>query len=230
MAATRCLHVRRAILLAGIGFLCAQPVHAQYGGGAGEPNDPYLIYTAEQMNAIGAEPNDWDRHFKLMADIDLAELGDRQFNIIGTDLKLSDRDGTVIADLTGSFAGIFDGNGHAISGFVCTSASAKSVGLFGVVDGPNAEIRNLRLLAPRIDVRATAIGSLVGTLRAGTLFNCHAEDVEIRGQWANVGGLVGESGVFQSTTATIRRCSSAGRVSAQFRGMQTGAGGLVGKD
>jgi len=27
---------------------------AQYGGGTGEPNDPYLIYTAEQMNEIGA--------------------------------------------------------------------------------------------------------------------------------------------------------------------------------
>jgi len=25
---------------------------AQYGGGTGDPNDPYLIYTAEQMNAI----------------------------------------------------------------------------------------------------------------------------------------------------------------------------------
>ena len=28
------------------------PVRAQYGGGTGEPNDPYLIYTAEQMNAV----------------------------------------------------------------------------------------------------------------------------------------------------------------------------------
>ena len=26
---------------------------AQYGGGSGEPNDPYMIYTAEQMNEIG---------------------------------------------------------------------------------------------------------------------------------------------------------------------------------
>ena len=26
---------------------------AQYGGGTGELNDPYLIYTAEQMNEIG---------------------------------------------------------------------------------------------------------------------------------------------------------------------------------
>jgi len=26
----------------------------QYGGGSGAAHDPYLIYTAEQMNAIGA--------------------------------------------------------------------------------------------------------------------------------------------------------------------------------
>ncbi|UCF17746.1 MAG: hypothetical protein JSW59_09835, partial [Phycisphaerales bacterium] len=48
----------------------ALPARAKYGGGTGEPDDPYLIYTAEQMNTIGAEPNDWDKHFKLMADID----------------------------------------------------------------------------------------------------------------------------------------------------------------
>ncbi len=60
---------------------------AQYGGGSGGPNDPYLIYTAEQMNTIGANPNDWDKHFKLMADIDLSGYvgGARSpvFNIIG---------------------------------------------------------------------------------------------------------------------------------------------------
>jgi len=33
-------------------FLFGRPAEAQYGGGTGEPNDPYLIYTAEQMNAI----------------------------------------------------------------------------------------------------------------------------------------------------------------------------------
>ena len=57
---------------------------AQYGGGAGEPNDPYLIYTAEQMNAIGADPNDWDKHFKLMADIDLSQYTGTEFNLIGS--------------------------------------------------------------------------------------------------------------------------------------------------
>jgi hypothetical protein len=44
----------------------------RYGGGTGEPNDPHLSYTAEHLNALGAEPNDYDKHFKLMADIDLS--------------------------------------------------------------------------------------------------------------------------------------------------------------
>ena len=39
-----------------------------YGGGTGEPNDPYLIYDPNQMNAIGANSGDWGKHFKLMAD------------------------------------------------------------------------------------------------------------------------------------------------------------------
>ncbi|MEJ2705274.1 MAG: hypothetical protein P8Z79_22770, partial [Sedimentisphaerales bacterium] len=45
---------------------------AQFGGGTGTPDDPYLIYTAEQLNAIGADSQNMDKHFKLMADIDLS--------------------------------------------------------------------------------------------------------------------------------------------------------------
>ena len=72
---------------------------AKYGGGGGTAQDPYSIYTAEQMNAIGAEPNDWDKHFKLMADIDLSQFTGAEFNIIGT-----------AAD---PFTGYFNGN------FIC---------------------------------------------------------------------------------------------------------------
>ena len=45
---------------------------AQYGGGSGTAEDPYLIYTAEQLNEVGANQDDWDKHFKLMADVDLS--------------------------------------------------------------------------------------------------------------------------------------------------------------
>jgi hypothetical protein len=56
------------------------------------------------MNAIGAIPNDWDRHFRLMADIDLSAYTGTRFNIIGLDIDHC-------------FTGVFDGNGHTISNF-----------------------------------------------------------------------------------------------------------------
>ncbi|UCG56823.1 MAG: hypothetical protein JSU70_18395 [Phycisphaerales bacterium] len=58
--------VLAAVLLVGL------PAHAKYGGGTGTPEDPHQIWTAEQMNQIGLHAEDWDKHFKLMADIDLA--------------------------------------------------------------------------------------------------------------------------------------------------------------
>jgi len=83
---------------------------AKYGGGTGEPNDPYLIYTAEQLDDIGAEPNDWDKHFKLMADIDLSAYEGTDFNIIGYWVQWYFPDNM-------PFTGVFDGNGHRISNF-----------------------------------------------------------------------------------------------------------------
>jgi hypothetical protein len=77
---------------------------AEYGGGNGTAEDPYLIYTPEQMNTIGTEPNDWDKHFKLMADIDLSRYRGTDFNIIGT-------------GFLPAFSGVFDGDGHTISNF-----------------------------------------------------------------------------------------------------------------
>ena len=83
-------------------YLLVTPAQARYGGGTGEPNDPYLICTAEQMNAIGANPSDWDKHFKLMADIDLAAYTGTAFNIIGHEKRGK------------PFTGVFDGNGQTI--------------------------------------------------------------------------------------------------------------------
>jgi len=44
---------------------------AKYGGGTGEPNDPYQIATAADLIALGETPEDYDKHFILTADIDL---------------------------------------------------------------------------------------------------------------------------------------------------------------
>jgi len=87
--------------------LVSFPAQAQYGGGSGTAEEPYLIYTAEQMNEIGQNKKDWDKHFKLMVDIDLASYTGTNFNIIGRPSWL--------------FTGVFDGNGYTISNFSYTS-------------------------------------------------------------------------------------------------------------
>lgn len=85
-------------------FFFSFPAYAQYGGGTGEPNDPYLIDTAEQMNEIGLHQEDWDKHFKLMADIDLGSFTGTSYNIIG-------------GEWDDPFTGVFDGNNKKISNF-----------------------------------------------------------------------------------------------------------------
>jgi len=207
----------------------------KYGGGTGELNDPYLIYTAEQLNAIGTEPNDWDRNFKLMADIDLSDYIETDFNIIG--IYLSGGVGKM------PFTGVFDGNGHTISNFSYASENTGSAGLFGFVTGI---VKDLILTDPNIDAGTEiGVGSLVGLLSdSGTVFNCCAVGGSV---WGNedVGGLVGTNhygstitdcyctvnvlgtrsvgGLVGTNRSTIANCYAAGNVLANEN-----AGGLVG--
>ena len=180
------------------------------GGGNGEPNYPYLIYTAEQMNAIGAEPNHWDMHFKLMADIDLSGYTGKDFNIIGYYVSYDSPDNK-------PFTGVFDGNGHRISNFSYISTDINYIGLFGYVDDPNAQIKNLVLIDPNIDAgTAWGVGSLVGYLDDGTISNCYVEGGSVSGG-EDVGGLVGIH------SGAIINCYSTGSIIGN-----NDVGGLVG--
>src|SRR4030043_606924 len=104
---------------------CSLSAQAKYGGGTGEPNDPYLIYTSEQMNSIGADPCDWDKCFKLMADVDLGQFdgqdGREEFNMIG-EFVWQDPNTT-------PFTGVFEGNGNTITNFTYTSTGIIYIGL-----------------------------------------------------------------------------------------------------
>ncbi len=170
--------------------------HAQYGGGTGEPNDPYLIYTAEQMNAMGTEPNDWGKCFKLMADIDLSAYDGREgrpgFTIIGrSDNCQPVRGGEPCYT---SFSGVFDGNGRNILNFNYVAEDGNDIGLFGQVSGGDAEIRNLCLIDPNVTVRrGRNVGTLVGNLAFGKVVNCCVRGAHVSGDEA-VGGLAGCTG------------------------------------
>jgi len=185
----------------------ALPAQAKYGGGTGEPNDPYLIYDANQMNAIGADANDWDRHFKLMADIDLAGFTGTSFNIIGYCVGSWEDDKP--------FTGVFDGSGHTISNFTYTTTGTDYIGIFGYVTG---EIKEVGLIDPNVDAgTGGVVGSLVGYLVNGTVSDCYVEGGSVSGH-RSIGGLWGKS--WQST---ITNCYSTGSVAGNEY-----VGGMVG--
>ena len=204
MSETRISSLSGKITILFVICCCSLSIQAKYGGGTGGPNDPYLIYTAEQMNEIGLSVNwdDWDKHFKLMADIDLSDYTGTSFNIIGTDYY-------------NYFSGVFDGNGHTISNFSYTSTGTNYIGLFGNVK--NGEIKNLGLIDPNVDAgTGDYIGSLVGRLQDGTVTQCYAEGGSVSGN-DDIGGLVGRN------FGTIIDCNSTSSVVGDRL-----VGGLVG--
>ncbi len=209
--------------------------YSKYDGGTGEPNDPYQIWSAEQMNAIGAEPNDWDKCFRLMADIDLSAFD-------GKDARRAFN--TIAPDWETPFTGVFDGNGHTILNFRYTSANGSCAGLFGYVEGPDAQIRNVGLIDPNV-AGGLYVGSLVGRLNEGAVTCCYVSGARVIGD-ESVGGLVGKS--FQGV---ITNCHAEGTVEGRecvggllggndeativnshatgvVKGTLGGAGGLVG--
>ena len=164
--------------------------------GTGTEDDPYLIYTSEQLNLVGLGVKDWSKHFKLMADIDLFTYHTFEFNPIGRPYSFP-------------FAGVFDGSGHAILNFSYSCQDDSCIGLFGYVDNPIAEIKNLKLIEPNIDGgSAERVGALVGFMNSGTITNCYVEGGSIRAD-KNVSGLVG----FNGTDGQILNCYSTSVVS-----------------
>jgi hypothetical protein len=190
MKAERSLSVLGIVPLLVAVCLISVPAQAKYGGGAGTADDQYQIWTPEQMNLIGAEPNDWDKHFKLMADIDLSAFDGREgrpaFNIIAFEA-----DSDHAAPPQDIFTGVFDGNGHTIANFAHTSTDGYPyAGLFGYVGGPSGEVRNLGLIDAKVDVGGGwSVGTLAGS-NTGSIVHCYSNGT-ISGRRNSVGGLVG---------------------------------------
>ncbi len=194
-----------AVLSVLVGVLCfGSAVLGQPWDGNGVEGDPYQIWTAADMQAIGADANYWDAHFELMADVDLSAYGGTSYNLIG---------GTFPDN---PFNGVFDGNGHTISNFTYESTGTYYVGIFRYVDGVDAEIKNLGLLDPNVDAW-NDIGSLVGMLGGGAVSRCYVEGGSVSGD-TRIGGLVGFS-----AEAVVSDCYSTGSVSGR-----SFVGGLVG--
>jgi len=179
------IKITKLLLIYLVICLLALPIYAQYESGIGTAGSPYLILTAEQLNEIGNHPGHWNKHFKLIANINMNDVNEVDFNIIE------------------NFTGIFDGNDCTISNLKISSTLSTSTGLFGTVDG---EISNLGLINPKVIAQGGNVGSLIGSLYHGIITNCYARRVEVSGS-TNVGGLIGKN------TGRVTLCWSSGNVS-----------------
>jgi hypothetical protein len=176
-------------------------VLAKYSGGSGEPNNPYQIVTAADLNDIGNHPEDFNKCFLMIADVNLAQYTGDQFNLIGTSSM--------------PFAGSFDGNGYVIKNFTYDADYYDYCGLFRFT-GAQAILKNINLSDVNI-CGDYEVGALVGKNK-GTIADCKVSG-SVYGYYWDTGGLVGysESGIIRNCISDASVISKVGEV-----------GGLIG--
>lgn len=158
--------------------------------GEGTAESPYEITTWNDVEKIPYEPA---AHYTLMNDLELDGTERAQ---IGSGLE--------------TFRGVFDGNGHSITGFI-----PPSIGGGGVFATNEGTIRNLAVVDAAIDTAQKTVGILVD-YNTGTIESSWTSGT-ITGA-GRVGGLVGDS------LGTVRDSYS----TADVRSVSTEAGGVVG--
>jgi hypothetical protein len=205
---TECLSV--LFMIAAVG---APRADAGFAGGTGQPNDPYQIATAEQLIAVGSDPNMLNKHFVLVADIDLDP------NLPGRRVFTQ----AVIAAPRGDpndlerlfFTGTLDGQNHMIKNLTIHVNKGEWQGLFGEI-GEGGRVCSLALDGVTIRNGRRA-GALAGW-NTGTIDRCSSAG-SMHGNWM-VGGLVGQNG------GSIDHCYSTARVQGDDKSFDLG--GLVG--
>lgn len=199
------------VLLLALAGCAAEPpapsntdVNETFSGGSGTAAAPYQIATADDLWRMAELVNDHNLDYReayyiLTADID---LGGAAWTPIGDNYL----------DGFKSFPGIFDGDGHTISGLNVTAAEddeTRYFGLFGQVEGT---VKNLTVASSTIDCSgrssATA-GAIVGRVDYdGIVENCHvASDVTVTGS-SRTGGVAGD------LAGTMSFCTNGATVSS----------------
>lgn len=211
----------------------------EFAGGSGTIEDPYLVQTAEQLNAVRQGPKN---HYKLIADIDLSKWGN-WIPIGGTDAYGFLGGGWNKAEKGAySFQGSFDGNGHVISGmqiiineetpFLTEGGNWRAYGLFAsLATNPDSyKIKNLGVVNFNIDVNYTNIkkgldlyvSAICGGMNNGTdIFNCYSKggriSIKVKGNEA-----------FAGFNEYYERPSGTPQVNVHIGGICSSGGGVFG--
>ena len=168
--------------------------NAEQWSGMGTKASPYIISKAEDLGNLATRVNAGESfagvYFKMGADISY-DTGETAWDDV-TSQSSQSNNYTCIGNNQYAFKGVFDGDGHTISGIRVYQQSSYNYGLFGFIDG-GAVVKNLTLSDCRFTVPDCA-GAIVGTVYSGSVENCHvADNVRIHGTGSTGyhGGVVG---------------------------------------
>lgn len=205
--------------------------------GDGTESNPYQIEDLEDLmimtQAIAAGTGNYDTaYYRLMDDIDLSfAINNGNWNPIGWYQNAAQLSGNV----SNSFKGTFDGDGHTISGLkiVNISKNLQNVGLFGVLDG--AVVKKLAIEDARV-YGYNHVGILAGQIKGESVIT----DVTVEGTAAAntssggyasdaaVGGLAGKiSGSNSGSRTTIENVTAT--VNTVNLGATSKTGGIAGE-
>lgn len=192
---------------------------SDFSSGGGTENDPFLIYTKEDLEAFRNLVNEGYTSIcgKLVNDIVL-NTGD-----------LSGWDGVTNNDWAQwtpigngiSYTGTFDGNGKTVSGVYIDDTGADFQGLFGYVSSGGV-VKNVGVVNSYIRAN-DYVGGVVGYNYRGTVENSYnTGSVSATGDYAYAGGVVGDN------YGTVTNCYNTGSVSVTKD--HANAGGVAGNN
>ncbi len=153
--------------------------------------------------------------------------------VLTADITLTDANWTPIGKENACmYEGIFDGQGHTISGLQCSVTSGDVAGLFGVI-GSSGVVKNVGIANSNVAVVVTATDKLVyaGGLcghNAGTIENCwNSGNVSASSNGSDTTSGAYAGGLCGWNYGIIRNCWNSGAVKAESTIVSI-AGGLCG--
>ena len=142
----------KVLILAAM-FFSSIDIYAQFAGGSGTEEDPYLVETAVQLDSIRNHAN---AYFKQIADIDLNvapyNTGEG-WDPIGTSYSTIDFN---------IFYGVYDGGEYEIRNLYINRPSGSCIGLFGnAVADKKTGLLNIKIIDCNV-TGETYVGGLAG--------------------------------------------------------------------
>lgn len=197
----------KSVILMILSCAVSLPMMAQFAG-AGTAENPYIISSADDLAKLSSNVSDLDstycdRYFKLVADVNLS--GD--WKPIGSYDRAAHQH---------AFMGVFDGDGHRVSGVSINDEFASYAGLFGIISG--ATVKNLVVSDVNVNVLDYAGAAVGAATHKSVIENVIVKSSNIQAE-RSAAGVVG----LLTDKSVVRSCKSEANVSGSIN-----IGGIVG--